>query len=150
MPDSRQAQPDDAGALAAIDRLVNVSPWSVGQFEAACNGVRDQGENALVVEWMGRVQGFVVFSRVLDESCIHNIAVHPARQGDGLGSTLLNAAQAEMIACGAVRCYLEVRASNTAARALYEKHLFHVDGLRKNYYPAADAREDAVLMSRRL
>jgi [ribosomal protein S18]-alanine N-acetyltransferase len=141
---------DDMAALAAIDGLVNESPWSLGQFETACNGETGQGETALVADWMGLARGFVVFTRVVDEACIHNIAVHPQWQGKGCASALLSAALAEMTLGGAVRCCLEVRASNTAARRLYEKFLFQVDGLRKNYYPAADAREDAVLMSKRL
>ena len=41
---------------------------------------------------------------------------------------------------------LEVRASNQAAIALYEKHGFTQAGLRKNYYDKP--REDAVLMTR--
>ena len=146
----RLARPGDAGALAAIDSLVNVRPWSPGQFEGACGGVTEPGETALVVDWKHRAQGFVVFSRVIDEGCIHNIAVHPQCQGGGLGSSLLEAALAELKLGGAICCYLEVRASNAAARALYQKFLFQVDGMRKNYYPAAHAREDAVLMSKRL
>lgn len=146
----RLARPGDAAVLAAIDSLVSASPWSPGQFEGACSGVTQLGEAALVVDWKHRAQGFVVFSRVIDEGCIHNIAVHPQCQGGGLGSALLDAALAELKRSGAIRCYLEVRASNTAARALYQRFLFQVDGLRKNYYPAADTREDAVLMSKRL
>ena len=41
---------------------------------------------------------------------------------------------------------LEVRASNQAAIALYEKHGFTQAGLRKNYYEKP--REDAVIMTR--
>jgi len=51
---------------------------------------------------------------------------------------------------GAKRCLLEVRASNAAARGLYRSLGFQVDGVRKNYYPAATGREDALLMSREL
>ena len=41
---------------------------------------------------------------------------------------------------------LEVRASNQAAIALYEKHGFHQAGLRKGYYQ--HPREDAIIMTR--
>ena len=41
---------------------------------------------------------------------------------------------------------LEVRASNSAAIALYQKHGFERVGERKNYYEAP--KEDAILMTR--
>ncbi|MCZ6831549.1 MAG: hypothetical protein O7F73_18545, partial [Gammaproteobacteria bacterium] len=47
----------------------------------------------------------------------------------------------------AVRCLLEVRCSNGGAIALYRKHGFTEDGVRKNYYPTDGGREDALLMS---
>lgn len=93
------------------------------------------------------VQGFVVYSQVLDEASIHNIAVDPDWQGNGLGEFLLSTALARVRGCGACRCFLELRVSNEVARNLYSKLGFVSDGLRKGYYPAATGREDAVLMS---
>jgi ribosomal-protein-alanine N-acetyltransferase len=46
--------------------------------------------------------------------------------------------------------FLEVRASNQSARALYESAGFNEMGLRRNYYPDASGREDAVLMGKEL
>jgi ribosomal-protein-alanine N-acetyltransferase len=46
--------------------------------------------------------------------------------------------------------YLEVRPSNAAARALYRAEGFAEVGLRRDYYPAAGGREDAVIMELRL
>ena len=146
----RQAAPADAAGLAILDSLVNPSPWSATQFAAACNGSPESAEHALVVEGEGQLLGFVIFSRVLDEACIHNIAVLPSRQGAGLGALLLESALARAAAAGATRCYLEVRASNLAARGLYQKFAFVPDGVRRGYYPAAAGREDALLMSRQL
>ncbi len=144
----RPAAPGDGLALAALDRLVNPSPWSEDQFSEACAPRAEAGtERALVIFADAQALGFVVYSRVLDEACIHNIAVHPARQGCGLGRSLLDAALRRAAGEGATRCYLEVRASNKAARGLYEKHGFRLDGLRKNYYTTASGREDALLMS---
>lgn len=144
----RLAEPEDAPALVGIDQLVNPSPWSIEQFRAVCVGGDDALERSLIVEVNGQPVGFVVFSRVLDEGCIYSIAVHSSSQGRGLGSVLLGAALASLKAAGITRCLLEMRESNTVARALYERHFFKVDGVRKNYYPMADGREDALLMSR--
>ena len=144
----KPATPGDAPALAALDSLVNPCPWSERQFGDACAAQAAAGaERALVVSTDAQALGFVVYSRVLDEACIHNIAVHPSRQGCGLGRLLLDAALRRVMGEGATRCHLEVRASNGAARALYEKLGFRLDGLRKNYYTTAAGREDALLMS---
>ena len=146
----RPARPDDAELLLEIDGLVNVSPWSPGQFATACDSTMAATESVLVWEHRGRVCGFIIFSTVLDEACIHNLAVHPAQQGEGFGRKLVVAALELAQQQGAGRCLLEVRESNTAARSLYEALYFHLDGVRKNYYPAATGREDALLMSRPL
>ena len=146
----RLAQPGDAGLLVEIDGLVNASPWSPAQFEAACDGTMEATESVLVLEHGNRVCGFIVFSSVLDEVCIHNLAMHPARQGEGFGRSLVVAALALAKQQGVRRCLLEVRESNTAARGLYETLSFQLDGIRRNYYPTTTGREDALLMSRPL
>lgn len=151
----RPARAGDATELAALDALVNPSPWTVTQFADACAVAGVKGhtvatERALVLVGNDAVHGFVVYSRVLDEACIHNIAVHPEQQGGGLGRLLLDTVLRQEMKEGAKLCYLEVRSSNRAARALYEALGFGVDGVRRNYYPTATGREDALLMSRRL
>jgi ribosomal-protein-alanine N-acetyltransferase len=47
--------------------------------------------------------------------------------------------------------YIEVAASNAAARALYRESGFEVKGGRTSYYPTGSGgREDAVVMRRAL
>ena len=146
----RPAQPADVSSLAAIDSLVNPSPWRPGQFEQACSEPCEAGESALVLEEGGTVCGFIVFSLVLDEACIHNVAVHPGQQGKGLGRSLVAAALERLQRENVRRCLLEVRESNVAARGLYQALHFQLDGVRKNYYATAGGRENALLMSRQL
>jgi ribosomal protein S18 acetylase RimI-like enzyme len=43
--------------------------------------------------------------------------------------------------------FLEVRESNHGAIALYHSEGFNESGMRKNYYPAENGREHAILMS---
>lgn len=133
--------------MAAIDARVNHNPWTESQFATTCSGAVGARESALVAEEDGRVDGFVVISLVVDEASIHTIAVDPAQQRRGLGLLLLNTAVAQMEQAGARVCLLEVRQSNKAARRLYQGLGFMLDGVRKNYYPTADGREDALLMS---
>jgi len=150
--DIRRAGPDDISVLVALDAMVSASPWQAVHFLSACregesaDGPRAE-EFALVVEVEGEVAGFVVTSVVLDEASILNIAVQPSLQRRGLALALLHAAQTAIRESGGRRCLLEVRQSNKAARHLYEKCGFRVDGIRRNYYPAPSGREDALLMS---
>ena len=143
----RLAQPGDAQSLAILDALVSLNPWHARQFSRACNNAQPKHDHALVSGSSERLDGFIVFSQVLDEASIHNIAVHPSRQREGLGRALLESALQHMQQAGARRCLLEVRLSNAAARSLYEGRGFTLDCVRKNYYPTADGREDALLMS---
>lgn len=146
----RTAVPADAHVLAALDRLVNPSRWTESQFRVACSGQTDGGERAIVLDDGGQPVGFAVFSRVLDEACIHNIAVHPLRQRSGLGALLLAAVLKLVEKEGAARCFLEVRVSNLPAHRLYAKFGFKPDGIRRNYYSTTEGREDALVMSRSL
>lgn len=146
----RPACAADSAALASIDACSQVIPWSVEQFAAIASGAGVGAQTALVSETNGRVDGYVVFAQVLDEASVHRIAVHSRRRGRGLGRALLQAALEYAQRRGASRCLLEVRCSNAVARRLYESTGFSVDGVRKNYYPLRDGREDALLMSRNL
>ena len=92
----------------------------------------------------GALLGYAVLSTVLDEGNLDNIAVAPDCRRRGVADALLSALTAfgrARLAC----LMLEVRASNTSAIALYEKHGFQAVGRRKNYYDAP--KEDAVLMT---
>jgi ribosomal protein S18 acetylase RimI-like enzyme len=75
------------------------------------------------------------------------IAVDPARRGEGLGRSLLEACQEALAAEGVERLFLEVRAANTAAIQLYRACGWKPCGRRTGYYPDG---EDAVLYQRSL
>ena len=145
----RPAALQDLGCLVSIDRQSNENPWTEQQFLPGCDQ-RNRFEESLLVENIELVAGFVVYSYLLDEGSIYNIAVLPREQRQGLAGGLLKSAMAAMVERGVTRCLLEVRVSNVAARGLYEEAGFRQDGTRKNYYRSGDGREDAILMSRLL
>jgi len=91
--------------------------------------------------------GYALFTTVLDEAELLQIAIDPVARGRGLGAELLSWAMQALAAEGIARLMLEVRASNATAIGLYERLGFELDGVRKNYYPTATGREDALLMS---
>ena len=143
----RRADTADALSLALIDAAVAFHPWTEAQFVEICGVAKGQPRVALVLDYDGETAGFVVYSTVLDEAAIYNLAVHTDYQGLGFGRRLLTGALERMRRKGATRCLLEVRQSNTVARRLYEGADFTLDGVRKNYYPTKGGREDALLMS---
>ena len=89
----------------------------------------------------------MAYSAVLDQASIHNIAVRPQWQRQGLGRALLEACLDVMRDAGLQTCLLEVRASNAAALGLYGELGFTLDGRRRDYYRVPSGREDALLMS---
>jgi ribosomal-protein-alanine N-acetyltransferase len=94
--------------------------------------------------------GIAEYQQIVDEGHLLGIAVVPALWGGGLGTKLLLAVMAEMRAEGCLRCLLEVRRSNAAGQALYQRVGFKLDGVRRNYYPpiaAGQPSEDALLYS---
>jgi [ribosomal protein S18]-alanine N-acetyltransferase len=103
--------------------------------------VGSQARTALVVEQDGSVVGFIVGRQATNEWEIENIAVTGAARRCGLGSRLVGELLDLVRNYGGKAVFLEVRESNRAARALYEKWAFIEVGRRKMYYqnPAEDA-----------
>lgn len=93
--------------------------------------------------------GFALISMVVGEAELLDYVVDPKLQGQGIGGAFLEWI-IEQLTPVAERFYLEVRASNAAAIALYEAAGFAEMGVRHNYYPAKKGREDALLMAMEL
>ena len=80
------------------------------------------------------------------EFYLDNLAVFPQHRHKGAARAILLALRDFALAQKGAFLTLEVRPSNTAAIALYEKHGFRQAGLRPGYYQ--HPREDAVIMTR--
>ena len=130
-------------AVAELERVCfPADPWSEALYWAALDNPAVAILLALGED--GAILGYAVLSAVLDEGNLDNIAVAPDARLQGVGEALLRTLTGfgrEHLSC----LMLEVRASNTPAIALYEKHGFQAVGRRKNYYDAPKA--DAVLMT---
>lgn len=92
-----------------------------------------------------RVQGFVAARLVAGELHINNVAVRPECRRLGMARSLLETAINEAARTGAHAAFLEVRAGNEAAQALYKRCGFRVAGRRAGYY--AQPLEDALVMN---
>jgi ribosomal-protein-alanine N-acetyltransferase len=105
----------------------------------------------VVAEAGGRLVGYAGIAVVGAEADLQTIAVADAARGAGLGRRLLAEVTAAAAAAGVRRMFLEVRADNPAAIALYRSAGWQETGRRRGYYRRSDAGGvDALVMTRRL
>lgn len=144
MPDSLTFRPmvaSDLDTVVAIEQRAFSHPWSRALYEDALTGYQCH-----VLEQDDRHLGHVVMQYIVDEAHLLNIVIAVDQQGRGLGSRLLEFALGQARERNCASCFLEVRESNTAAYALYERHGFNEIDRRRNYYPTVDGHEDALVM----
>ena len=101
---------------------------------------------------MDGIVGFAAFSTVMTvgagESTLENMVVATLWQRQGIGRRLLAAGLLWCRAHGSAAVFLEVRRSNRAAIALYERARFSVVGNRPGYY--REPAEDGLQMQKSL
>lgn len=128
-----------------LERQVQSHPWQKSSFEDCLNG----RQRCWLAKHQDRLLGFVVLAWAGGEAELLNIAVHPASQGQGIGRSLLRTA-IEQAQPHADMMFLEVRVSNRKALELYYQEDFFEVGLRRDYYPSMNGREDALVLARQL
>lgn len=136
----------DIHVVARIEQQAYPFPWSEGNFKDCLNS----GYRCEVVEQGGMVIGYSVLASGAGEGHVLNCCIDPAYQGRGIGQALMRRMMAEAKAYGIGTLFLEVRPSNRRAIDLYERLGFQAFGLRRNYYPAGQGREDALVMRHEL
>lgn len=140
----RRARETDLPAILGIERVSFTDPWSRSSFASILEQPRVYF--AVALDANGVLLGYTVAWFVLDEAELANLAVAPEARGRGVGTVLLEGALAAAEARGNVMMYLEVRASNVSALALYTSHGFVEVGRRKSYY--RKPVEDALVLRR--
>lgn len=133
----------DLDEICEIERRTYTFPWTYGVFADSLNA----NYRAWVGREQGRIVAYALMMVVLDEVHLLNITVASERQGQGLGKFLLRHLFADARGLGTKFMFLEVRPSNVGALDLYRRFGFVVIGERRGYYPAANGREDAIVMS---
>lgn len=136
----------DLDAVMAVETGAYSFPWSRGNFT----------DSLAAGHWMdvlaaadGALRGYVVAMPAADELHLLNLTVATPWRRRGHALTLMDHLEARACDGGLRSVWLEVRASNEPARALYRARGFAECGLRRHYYPTGQARrEDAVIMSR--
>jgi [ribosomal protein S18]-alanine N-acetyltransferase len=136
----------DVDAVLRIEQQVHSHPWTRGNF----NDALATGNICKVYEAANGIVGYAVLMPALDEVHLLDISIASAHQRRGLGEKLLNDMLRLARELKFERAILEVRRSNLAANALYSKTGFSEIGVRRGYYPADNAREDAIVMEYKL
>jgi ribosomal-protein-alanine N-acetyltransferase len=134
----------DLDAVVAIERRAYAFPWTRGNFvDSLAAGYLAE----LLQGPDGDVVGYYLAMPAVDELHLLNLTVAPAWQRRGLARRLLDVLEQRCRERGLRAIWLEVRASNARARAVYARRGYVEAGQRRGYYPAGPAgREDAVLM----
>jgi len=138
----RSATAADVPTLLGIERTVFADPWSGSAFRELL------GPHSLVAVENGNVAGYVFARVIADEAEVLNLAVRKDLQRKGIGRYLLDAIFESFRKRGVKDVYLEVRVSNAAGQAFYERLGFRQVGRRRGYYDKP--REDALILARPL
>jgi len=131
----RRATPEDVPILAALHAACFTRAWSAAEL---LTFLRDPAVVGFVAP-----QGFVLVRRAADEAEILTLCVGNSARESGVGTALVRQAAAALHSSGAASLFLEVSATNAAARGLYAKLGFEVAGSRKAYYGPGD---DALIL----
>lgn len=135
----------DLTEVMAAERLAYPVPWTHGNFVDSLAA----GYPAEVLRGpRAELLGYWVAMPGVDELHLLNITVVPAWRGRGLAVVMLDRLVNACRQRGLTQLWLEVRASNERARAVYLRYGFSEVGRRRAYYPVPQGpREDALLMS---
>jgi len=142
----RPMREPDLAAVATIEAEVYSHPWTVRNFRDSLTA----GHACWVVERGDALCAYGVLMMGVDEAHLLNLSVARALQRHGLGRHLLAFFEARAREFRARAMFPEVRVSNVPARSLYADAGYREAAVRRHYYPAANGREDAILMGKDL
>lgn len=136
---------DDLPAIMELEEdLFAPDTWTVEMYRDELSQAATR--HYLVAENGSGVVGYGGLIAYDDEAHIATLGVALDRQGEGLGSLLLDALLAESDRRCTPVVLLEVRADNEVAQGLYRRRGFTEIGRRRRYYQPSGT--DAVVMRR--
>src|SRR5262249_44797925 len=129
--------------VAEIERKSFLDPWSLNAFVAEFLNGRSS-RRVVRAGQPPRVVAFGIFWTAGDELHINNVAVHRHARRQGHAERLIADALERARRADLAEAFLEVRASNQAARRLYGKLGFREVARRRAYY--SNNGEDALVL----
>ena len=136
----------DLAQVSDIEQRSTPHPWRHSHFSDSLKS----GYQCVVAELDHKIIGHAVMMIAADQADLLIITIDQPFQGQGLGQQLLDHMANTAADRGCITLLLEVRRSNNRAFNLYLSQGFCEVGIRKNYYPAGDFREDAIVMAMEL
>ena len=145
-PYFRDMTKDDIPAIMRLEVAGHAFPWTEGIF----NDCIRVGYQCCVLIEDDAIIAYGVMSIAAGEAHVFNVCVQAERRSQGLGAMVIGYLMDKAREKNAESVFLEVRVSNEPAIALYEKLGFNQIGVRTDYYPDVEGREDALIFARNL
>lgn len=139
----QEIHPENYNAAFKLQTACHAFPWSQAVFVDCLTPPYFAWQ---LVDESDVVQGYYVGLLAAVEATLMDIGVAQTSRGQGLGRELVKHFLLECNKRQALDAWLEVRVSNKPAIALYQDMGFETIETRKNYYPLADGKEDALIM----
>ncbi|MEV0235759.1 ribosomal protein S18-alanine N-acetyltransferase [Nonomuraea sp. NPDC050786] len=137
----------DLPAVMAIERATfPLDAWSEGMMRGELADM-PRSRHYVVVLVDGEIVAYAGLAAAADQADVQTIAVLEQHRGTGIGGAMLTELLAEAGRRGAREVFLEVRADNPQAQAVYRHYGFEEIGTRRRYY---DDGTDAIMMRRKL
>lgn len=135
-----KTDPDSSGDMAQVHALGFQPHWSELEIAAMMHMSTTAG---FLARRGAEPVGMALFRVAGDEAEVLTIAIVPAVRGRGIGADLLACGEADALAQGARRVFLEVSTNNASAQSLYFRVGYREIGRRRDYY--ADGSDALVL-----
>ncbi len=137
----RIATPHDAVSIAKIEAQCFTDFWNESMVRAHLDSAISL---SIVAELDGEVVGCVLGQVIAPECEVFRVATAPSVRRRGIGEKMLGYFEKTADGEGKSTYFIEVRETNAAARALYNKCGYEEIAVRKSYYK--NPRENAIIL----
>jgi len=142
-PEFRPMREGDLASVIGIEQRSYDFPWTLGNFRDSLRA----GYSCWTCRSHEGLIGYAVLMLAAGEAHLLNLTIDTYFHRQGHGTRLLEHVVSTARQYGARILLLEVRPSNAAGLELYARHGFRQIGVRRDYYPAQDGRESALVLA---
>ena len=135
---------NDLDGIMEVEKAAYKFPWNTTIFRNCLN----VGYQCWLLEETNNIIAYGVMTIAAGECHILNLCVDPEQQNKGYGTMMMEFLVDTAREFKIETVFLEVRPSNIQAIRLYRNIGFDEVGIRKNYYPARNNREDALIFAK--